>query len=134
MNTKAKTVLLIVAFSLLIGGLAGQYGGTLISMIPISIPVLTEVEQAAVVYESGFDKPPTKEQTKIYALAPSVGCWVVDLNTPGPGRQPSEKLKPFIDVAAGKELPILVVKYVGGRMEVSPLPATFNELKVKVNK
>jgi hypothetical protein len=59
---------------------------------------------------------------------------VIDDDTLGPGKQPSAKLKPFLDAAAGKELPVLVLLYAGGDTAVEPLPATIDELKERLEK
>jgi len=43
-------------------------------------------------------------------------------------------LDQFLDAAAGKELPVLVLLYAGGDTAVEPLPATIEELKRRIGK
>jgi hypothetical protein len=92
------------------------------------------IEQAVIIRETGVDKPITKELAALYAAAPGFGVMVIDDDTLGPGKQPSPTLKPFLNAAAGKELPVLVLRYSGGKIEVEPLPATIDELQKRIGK
>lgn len=131
MGAKLRTVLIALAVGLILGGLAGEYGPTVWRLLPVAGQ---QIEQAAIVRETGVDKPLSPEVAAVYAQAPGVGVWVVDVDTLGPGKRPSAKLKPFLDAAAGHELPILVLLYVGGDTAVEPLPATIDELKRRIGK
>ncbi len=131
MAAKLRTVLIALAVGLILGGLVGEYGPAVWRLLPVA---KQQIEQAAIVRETGIDKPLSKELVALYAQAPGVGVWVIDDDTLGPGKQPSAKLKPFLDAAAGKELPVLVLLYAGGDTAVEPLPATIDELKRRVGK
>jgi len=92
------------------------------------------VEDAAIVHESGITTPFTKEQTKVFVGASSIGVKVIDKDILGPGKQPSPALKPYLDAAKDRELPVLVIRYKGGSVVVESVPATFEALKARVGK
>ena len=131
MAAKLRTVLIALAVGLILGGLVGEYGPTVWRLLPVA---QQQIEQAAIVRETGVDKPLSKELVAIYAQASGIGVWVIDDDILGPGKQLSPKLKPFLDAAAGKELPVLVLLYTSGDTAVEPLPTTIDELKRRVGK
>ena len=129
MNSLRKVGMLI-AVGLIVGGLAMEYGPLALRYIP-GLDV-AQPNAALIVRETALDKPLTKEQVKLFQLAPDFGVAVVDDDILGPGKQPSKQLQPFLDAAKGHELPVLVLGYPGGSVEVEPCPVTLEALKERI--
>ena len=128
--TTLRQVALGVALGLL--AMLAWQGGWLAQIAPTPTPAV--ITDAAIVRETGIDNPLTKEQVKLYAGAAEIGVKVLDKDILGPGKQPSAALKPFLDAAKDKPLPVLVLRWPGGSVTVESCPATFGELKARVAK
>lgn len=129
---KSCAVLMVV---LLLGVCAVRYG----PYIPlpdwggIVVPI-TSPEAAVIIRETGVTQPLSPALVRLYAMAPAAGAIVIDPNTLGPGKKPSPKLKPYLDAANGKPLPVLVLRWAGGKLTVEPLPSDFEALKKRIGK
>ena len=92
------------------------------------------VSKAVIIRETRTDKPLSEEWVELFAGAEKLGIPVWDKDVLGKGKKPSEEAKPFLDAAAGKDLPVLVSQWASGKYTTSPCPPTIDELKKATGK
>jgi hypothetical protein len=90
--------------------------------------------ESVIIREAAPDKPYSQEMIELYAGATKLGIGVWDDNVLGPGKKPSEKAKPFLEAAAGKDLPVLVSKWPNGSYTAKACPTTLSELEKATGK
>ena len=96
-------------------------------------PTPATIEAAVIVHETKIGKPTTPEETKLITGAPALGVFVIDQNLLGPGKQPSPKMQPYLDKAKDQELPVLILRWPGGKLTVEPV-TTLEALKARIGK
>lgn len=87
-----------------------------------------------IVYETKLDKPLPQEMVAVLTSAPGLGVKVWDQHVTGLDRKPSPTAQPFLDAAKGQTLPVLLLRWPGGRITVKACPTTLDALKKEIGK
>jgi len=91
-------------------------------------------ERAVIIRETQIDKPLSQEWVELFAGAEKLGISVWDKDVLGKGKKPSAEAQPFLDAVGDKPLPILALKWSGGKITTMPCPSKLDALKKAVGK
>jgi hypothetical protein len=91
-------------------------------------------ERAVIIRETDVAKPLSEEWVELFAGAEKLGIAVWDKDVLGKAKKPSAEAQPFLDAVGDKPLPILALKWAGGKVTTIPCPSKLDALKKAVGK
>jgi hypothetical protein len=91
-------------------------------------------ERAVIVRETSVDKPLSEEWVELFTGAEKLGISVWDKDVLGKAKQPSAEAQPFLDAVGDKPLPVLALKWTGGKITTMPCPPKLDALKKAAGK